>query len=172
MSSSDVKKINPQSNEIKLSKKDIQEKTPSIEIEATPPPVMKASEFENIIPHDPDIEDSSSNESTTSSEGRKLYICDNCGKHLKSEMFLERHKKSCLNKALVTKDKSILSQTERDKSMQYFIDHQREILNSYFDVLVGKGKVHEAYEEFKIMRSNPNAHRFIVNNKFYDILLR
>ena len=63
-------------------------------------------------------------------------------------------------------------QARNDKIKAELIVTRRPLLAAWFDIMVNKGRVKEAFEDFQLLRSNEKWKEVVESTKVYDILLR
>lgn len=72
----------------------------------------------------------------------------------------------------VVSSSSTLAALTSTESLAYKVEQKLPILTAYFDVFITSGRVEEAYEDFKYLRSNMEAKIFVTQIEIYDLLLR
>ena len=108
---------------------------------------------------------------------RKKFACQWCGKEFKTKKGIINHEsKGCKKKPLTPEEVVALKlaeeQARNDKIKAELIVTRRPLLAAWFDIMVNKGRVKEAFEDFQLLRSNEKWKEVVESTKVYDILLR
>ena len=108
---------------------------------------------------------------------RKKFACQWCAKEFKTKKGIINHEsKGCKKKPLTPEEVVALKlaeeQARNDKIKAELIVTRRPLLAAWFDIMVNKGRVKEAFEDFQLLRSNEKWKEVVESTKVYDILLR
>ena len=108
---------------------------------------------------------------------RKKFACQWCAKEFKTKKGIINHEsKGCKKKPLTPEEAAALKlaeeQARNDKIKAELIVTRRPLLAAWFDIMVNKGRVKEAFEDFQLLRSNEKWKEVVESTKVYDILLR
>ena len=90
--------------------------------------------------------------------------------------FLNHESKGCKKKPLTPEEAAalkLLEEQERNEKIKAeLVVTRRPLLASWFDIMVNKGRVGEAFEDFQLLLSKEKWREVVESTKVYDILLR
>ena len=108
---------------------------------------------------------------------KEKFSCQWCEKEFKTKKgFLNHESKGCKKKPLTPEEAAalkLLEEQERNEKIKAeLVVTRRPLLASWFDIMVNKGRVGEAFEDFQLLLSKEKWREVVESVKVYDILLR
>ena len=105
------------------------------------------------------------------------FQCQWCSKEFKTmKGFLNHEARGCKKKPLTPEELAALrlaEEQERNEKIKIeLIATRRPLLAAWFDIMVNKGRVSEAFDDFRLLRSYEKWREVVESTKVYDILLR
>ena len=108
---------------------------------------------------------------------KEKFACQWCDKEFKTKKgFLNHESKGCKKKPLTPEEAAALKlaeeQERNEKIKAELVVTRRPLLAAWFDNMVNKGRVGEAFEDFQLLLSKEKWREVVESTKVYDILLR
>ena len=108
---------------------------------------------------------------------KEKFTCQWCEKEFKTKKgFMNHESKGCKKKPLTPEEAAALKLAEEQernvKIRAELVATRRPLLAAWFDIMVNKGRVGEAFDDFQLLRSEEKWREVVESTKVYDILLR